>query len=650
MERNQQRKITRNRELRACTECRKRKLKCDRQFPCASCTRRNEAASCVYERNLGRPQSEHDRRLQAEARLQHLERLVQELSQSSQASVNHKTIPSPNPVQHAEDDIRNDSLYNGETHWSAMLEDIEELRTTMRDSDDVDGTGAELDSREDHSTSLLFGAAKPLSFQQVLFQFLPSRTEADRLVAAYFRAKAVAVPFLHAAQFSRLYRLFWDDPPTASPLWTSILFSVFHVATKTISTNLKANTGEDRDESPFATAAAHCLAVGEYYRPQRFAVEALLLYAQSKCIASVDISPVVATVFGTLVRLATASGYHRDADRSREGLSSFEKEMRRRTWSVTLQLDMLVSFQFGLPSNVQFPTWDTKPPTNLLDLDFDEDTVLLPPARPESEPTELLFYIAKHRLMTVFEKIIRHTLSTIECPIDELEAIDRELRDTYAALPVVYQARPMADSIVDPPSVIVARLCVFFIYQKCRCVLHRKYVTHGRRGSIQICHASASDLIKRFLDIAPEFGPGGQLETERWFIGSITWHDFLLSCTTLCLTICAAKRTNTASVNVVSSLELLQNAKALCEKQSARSKDTRKVQRLIRATVMKFNDQEISGDQETVPSEHWLTMSASHDEQNSIWKENVILLGEDPTWAYMEQFLNLPSEDSMIDA
>ena len=202
--------------------------------------------------------------------------------------------PGAKTVQRGRDELPNDSLYNGATHWSAMLEDMEELRTAIREHDDIDGAGIDLDSDEGDGTSLLFGATKPLPFQQVLSQFLPLRPEADRLVAAYFRAKAVAAPFIHAAHFSRLYRLFWDNPSSASPLWTSILFSILDIATRTLSTSPGASTGENSKANRFAIAAAHCLAVGEYYRPQRFAVEALLLYVQSQCLTSVDVSPVVA--------------------------------------------------------------------------------------------------------------------------------------------------------------------------------------------------------------------------------------------------------------------------------------------------------------------------------------------------------------------
>ena len=121
-------------------------------------------------------------------------------------------------------------------------------------------------------------------------------------------------------------------------------------------------------------------------------------------------SPDSGLIIGLVIRFATRMAYHRDPDIFR--LSAFTREMRRRTWSLCMQLDLLVSSQLGLPSNIQFPTWDTRHRRNLQDSDFDEDTKGLPPARPDSEPTDILFYIAKHMLMAVFEKVLRLSLST----------------------------------------------------------------------------------------------------------------------------------------------------------------------------------------------------------------------------------------------
>ncbi|KAL9046523.1 MAG: hypothetical protein Q9214_000656 [Letrouitia sp. 1 TL-2023] len=538
-----------------------------------------------------------------------------------------------------------------------MLEDIQELRDFIRDDDKIEGASMELDSEKDDSSRILVGASSPLSYQQVLSLFLPPRHRVDRLVGTYFRTKAVAAPFLHTGQFRRLYQLFWDHPSVASPLWTSILFSILYITSESISKDSSASTGEDGLSSRFDAAAAYCLVNGEYYRPQRFAVEALLLYGQAKCFASVDIGPNIAVLFGTLARLTTTMGYHRDADGYRKQISVFEGEMRRRTWSLFMQLDMLISFQLGIPSNAQYPIWDTLPPTNLLDSDFDEDTVKLPSARPTNEPTELLFYIAKHRLMSVFEKVIRHTLAVSDRPSSELEAIDQEIRDTMAGLPATFQPRSIMDSVVDSPSLIVTRLCVSFIYQKCLCVLHRKYITRERLVSLLVCYNSATDLVGQFLDMYKEFEPGGQLETERWFLGSITWHDFLLGCMALCLAVCYTAHTNvesaeTAFVDFAGSLELLQKAKVTCEMRTPTSKDTQRVRRLVEATILKLSQNnenvyvaQISSRNGTLEVCRNATASAS-DDIDQLLSERAGGAGLDNTgWAYLEQLLDLSNED-----
>jgi hypothetical protein len=660
MDRLHQRKITRNREFRACASCRKSKLKCDRQLPCSACTKRSEAASCFYEKRLDSGENELSRRLQAEAKLGHLQQLVEQLSHSQQISTTSEST-TPKTSQHGPDQITNESLHNGSTHWSAMLEDIEELRATMTSGDDIDDGDVCFDGNDDDGISLLFGATGPLSFNQIQSQYLPPRNEADRLVAAYFRAKAIAAPFIHSAQFNRHYRLFWDSPSAASPLWTSIMFSILDITSRTVSTSTPNKPGEN-NITRFARAAALCLVVGQFHKPQKLAVEALLLYAQARCILSVSISPSVAILFGTLIRLATVLGYHIDSG-SRDDVSLFDVEMRRRTWSLCMQLDLLVSFQLGLPSNIQFPTWDTKPPSNLLDTDFDEDTVQVPQPRPLFEPTEIVFYIAKHKLMFVFEKILRHTLSPLGQSTPELDMIDAELRLTYEDLPSVFYPEFITDSITKTPSLIVTRLCVNAIYQKCICVLHRKYVIAGRLESIQKCYDASTDLVRRFVDIYNEFEPGGQLETERWFRGSITWHDFLLGCTALCLTVCSTKehlhgQPQLAVVDVPASVELLWRAKVVVEKRTP-NKDSLKVRRLISAVLLKFRvyghgssiamQDHVDGGPYQLETTDLLAMPSSLENADWQWDDTLMMPVEDPAWTYLQQFLDLPSDSSISE-
>ncbi len=669
MDRLQPRKITRKRELRACTECRRRKLKCDCVQPCTNCNRRDDAPSCVYLQTAKSSQDDNGSRVQAEARLGHLEQLLNELSQSRQSPTESETSAFNDcSGQRNGGTLTPQFVQHGATHWSAMLEEIKSLRDNLDEQADIDVDPADHQGRtiSEDATGLLFSGVRYTSFQRVLSQFLPCRQEVDRLVGAYFKMKIVAAPFIHTTQFQRLYGIFWKDPSAASPLWTSILSSILDISTKIVSRKQESSRNRNPTDNQHDVAAAHCLIVGNYFRPQRFAIEGLLLFAQARCLASADIGPDTAILFGTLVRLATVAGYHRDPDAYQHKMSAFEGEMRRRTWSLLMQLDMLVSFQLGLPSNVQYPTWNTRPPTNLSDSDFDEDTLQLPPARLDTDPTELLFYIAKHRLMAVFEKVIRHTLSATEKPSSELEAIDLELRKTQAELPIAFHPRPMAESIVETPSIKVTRLCVNAIYQKCLCVLHRKYVTQGRWESLQTCYTAASGLVGRFLNVHPEFEPGGQLETERWFMGSLTWNDFLLGCMALCLTVCSTKQYTTylAVVDIMASVQTLREAETICDQHSNRSRDTKKVQRMIAATIKAFDGQDsantfmseyvqtqahLPDSQATGPQADWLADPPLRSDINWTSSEDSTFGAGDTEWAYLEQFLNLPNEDPMAE-
>ena len=669
--------ITRRRELQACTECRRRKLKCDRQTPCLSCSKRGDEEACTYQRSTDALVLERERRLHAEARLEHLERLVQELSSNRHGDVGNgennnckeanlgsarqrSGVESQAPVS-----VKDDFVTNGSTHWSGMLEHNEGAIS----SEHGINVGSNPETTENISTSLILGSATSLSLQQVLNQYLPSRQEANRLVAAYFRSRNTAAPFIHGPSFRRRYQTFWINPSEAPVLWTSILFSICHIAKNTLT------VGKSDLDRRFEIASAHCLAIGQYFRPKPHAVESLLLFLQAQCWIGLGISHDMSLMFGVLIRLATRMGYHRDP--SNFHLSPFEGEMRRRTWSLCMQMDLLVSFHLGLPSVIQYPTWDTEAPRNLLDTDLDEDTEELPPARPDSEVTDITFYIAKHKLMAVFEKTLRHCMSVGIDTGTDVHTLDTELNLVYEALPLNIRSLPMTDSVVDPPSLIVTRLCVFFLYQKCRCVLHRPRILQGEISSTLICYEAASELVRCFNDWCEEFLPGGQLEGERWFMSSITWHYFLLGIMALCLVLCVKRDvTDPIGISFSETLTLLQRARDICEDQADKDKDSKRVQRVVMATLSRFeryenralyNGMDESGF-ETGSTDPFLPQTSSTGETengqsslmldflpegplqvtDAMWNSDQALglPVDDCSWAFLEQFLDIPIDDA----
>lgn len=574
---NSERVITRNRARRACAECRRRKLKCDKATPCAHCVKQGTAQACAYEK----PTTQRERRQVARERLSRLEGAVQSLMSGSAQQLGVSTV----------------SHHAGATHWSAMLDDIQELKDAMSDDGNTDSTD-ETSSASQNSINRLF-AGGLTSPADILEAYLPSKAEADRLVSRYFRSKALAAPFLHAQDFQRMYGIFWNTNDAVLPLWLSILFSILHIS----ATSEAGGSGRSR----YGDAAASCLIAGRYHLPQPLAVEALLLFVQSQCLSCTVLPTEIGTVFGILIRLATMMGYHSEA--SMAALTPFHAEMRRRTWSLCMQLDMLVAFHQGLPSCAQYPTWDTRPPLNILDADFDQGSLELPPPRPDDAGTEISFYIVKHRFIAVFEKILRHTLTIGKDPTEEeADALDAELRAVYSSLPPNMFPKTMGESITDTSATIITRLCVSMLYNKCLCALHRPWMLRGRAYSVEAARVSATSLVSQFADAYSSFASGGQMEQERWFLGSLTWHDVMLGSVTLCLLSCKGFLTDSQEEETATLLRQIETI--IGEQVVERSSDTAKILRLIQFTLQKKSPKSMGLSEIPDWGTDWLDVSA----------------------------------------
>ena len=193
----------------------------------------------------------------------------------------------------------------------------------------------------------------------------------------------------------------------AKPVWLSILFSICYMSSEARKVTEPSAPPLKQSFSGNAflhTAAGQCLVLGEFNRPQEMTVEALAMYAQSKHIQTLDPSREAGVILSIAVRTAYHLGYHRDPD-SHGRLSVFEGEMRRRCWAICRQMDLMTSFELGLPSNIRLENSDIKSPRNLWDSDFDEDTQELPPSRCENEATRQLWFIVKDKMMNSFSKV-----------------------------------------------------------------------------------------------------------------------------------------------------------------------------------------------------------------------------------------------------
>ncbi|KAI9851149.1 MAG: hypothetical protein M1838_004358 [Thelocarpon superellum] len=433
--------------------------------------------------------------------------------------------------------------YRSGAHWATILEHITEVKGFFESTTPLNEGPDESEVRSGPpSPILLLGASEPPSKTDILAS-MPEKTVVDRLVSRYFNSKDLAVVMLHVPTFQQQYEAFWEDPDGTSVAWIGLLFSIMCLATF-----FYRRTGDPLPEplerahevmDAFRVCTAHCLFLGNYTKPGPHTLETLLLHLFSEYVRSNDAESGIYVMMGIIVRLALRMGLHRDPAQYSK-ISPFQGEMRRRLWAMVSQTDLLISFQSGFPSTIRQEQGDTEPPSNLFDEDFDEDSKDLPPSRPRTEMTPVSYLITKSALTAAFRRIAEHAFSMDRTSYETVLKLDHDLQAAQESIPAFLQIRSMDRSITDPAYLIMQRFYLELLFQKSRCVLHRRYMLEGRRQSRfaysrATCIEAALKLLEHQSAIHNEIQRGGQLYRDQWFVSSLTSHDFLTAAMILCL-------------------------------------------------------------------------------------------------------------------
>jgi hypothetical protein len=298
----------------------------------------------------------------------------------------------------------------------------------------------------------------------------------------------------------------------------------------------------DTDRTPvemirtFRSCTAQCLVLSKYTQPGPHVIEALILYMSGEFVLSKVDQFNCFLMIGCAVRLALRMGLHRDATKIEAKFTPFQAEMRRRLWHVLVQLDLLSAFQTGLPSMIQAVDSDTDYPRNLRDEDFDEDTLQLPPGRPETDMTPMSYVICKGRICEVSGKIAAQANRLSLPPYDEVMKLDTLLNEAYEKVPFFLRYIPVGLAVTDSSEIIIQRFNIFLLYHKNRCVLHRKKLIKEREHheyaySKKVGLDASMEILLCLSAIHEATQPGGPLHHDKWYISSLPMHDFLLAAT-----------------------------------------------------------------------------------------------------------------------
>ncbi|KAK3673094.1 hypothetical protein LTR78_006934 [Recurvomyces mirabilis] len=464
--------------------------------------------------------------------------------------------------------------YVGEAHWGAILSSISELKRDLDDDEQEEETGPQLNenplARGDNSTGgwpgtnpwhsenqdsvsstsglgFMLGNTPSLTKQQIITA-VPEKRVADRLLSLWFNSPDPFKSIIHAPTFQDEYKRFWKDPVKTPTMWLSLLFAIMSLSASfglrdVDPSSEQANKILDQ-VNKYHSISASAAVLSDFTKPKEHTIEGLIIYSAG--LRSNNAFVNVWLMVGLIVRLALRMGFHRDA-KHYPNITPFHGEMRRRIWSTISMIDVLISFQLGLPSMVKTIQSDTAAPRNLLDRDFNVNTTVLPPSRGIEELTPSSYARAKLGITRVFANAAELSHATIPPAYEEMMELDRQLEVAKAAIPPLLQMPDITEVVTDPAEQLMCRFNLDLLYLKTKIVLHRRYVAtplaqlSEEEQKVGIGHSrkTAADCALRVLQhhhtIYTASQPGGQLESVKWYMGSISTHDFLLAAMIICL-------------------------------------------------------------------------------------------------------------------
>jgi Fungal specific transcription factor domain len=341
------------------------------------------------------------------------------------------------------------------------------------------------------------------------------------------------------------YDRFWQDPYASPIIWVGLLFTIMCLGADPQQYSMVplTDTPPSLDSDPstliniFRERIVQCLMLGKYTNGRPYVLETLIQYFMIEHFLREDAEFEIWIMLHMLIPIALRMGLHRDP-KYFSGISTFAGEMQRRLWATIFQIDIGYSALAGLPRMIKPQQCDTEEPRNLQDFDFDEETTDLPPSRPESEVTPVLWVLAKQRLIPVGGIISDLAHDTRPYPYTELIRIETLLRKSRESLPSSMKWQPLPQSDTHDPQVIMQRVYLELFFHKMLITLYKKYLSISVTNS-QYDHARDTCLesairILEYQHLLDTTQFGYQVSSAHWRMSSLLNHDFLLAASILC--------------------------------------------------------------------------------------------------------------------
>ncbi|KAI2622405.1 hypothetical protein GGR54DRAFT_62378 [Hypoxylon sp. NC1633] len=406
------RSVRRRRRLAlACTECRRRKVACDRGDPCKNCVLRK--SSCIYRgmtptRAASARNPEHRRGtdvvptggpLESET-FTTAETAGHEPGTFASHTFGHKTpIDNDGGSSRTSGDalLKPGSRFTksrlfGRSHWMNKIYQFTEInRVNLCPLID---DGSEVYRWQDKCKRLARALKGPHSLAPTgrgvidadLKSLIPSREICDTLLALYFRTFNSIFRVLHRPSFQKEVVAFWANAGAPNEVFATKFVLVLAIGTTFYTgsdvNSVRAALSAVASDVVLASQTWECVPLSKHALTEdtiQMFLLTLIARQTSTVSAGGDNSWISA---GALLRTAMMMGLHRDP-RHLCHISTFWEEMRRRLWYGILEMLAQTSADYGLLPMITHEEWDTEIPANIDDEELKENMM----SRPESKPS-----------------------------------------------------------------------------------------------------------------------------------------------------------------------------------------------------------------------------------------------------------------------
>ncbi|KAJ4858045.1 fungal specific transcription factor domain-containing protein [Trichoderma breve] len=530
---------------RSCTECSRRKVRCNHHQPCSNCVK--AGSECIFPTSRRTP-----RRLQSTE-------IAQLVAQGeaddngdegncSEERIRQDEEAGSHQISLFEESARlmldhDRSRYISNHFWASMSREIDEMRDILdgssseQENDDQEhqdqGSEATPSSRLSHN-SRDFPIFSPSATSQSLQSLYPSSSD---LLTIFDVFQENVDPVVHIFHRPTMRKTITEvlpvlDRSSMDRMTEVVVFSICYAALTSLNdADCQKLLGEERRVllSRYRYATEQSLSRARFLESQNLGIlAALILFLL--CLRRHDDSRLVSSLLGVVIRNAQAVGLHRDG--TKFNLSPYETEWRRRLWWHICVLDIRAAEDHGCDPSIYDQNYDTRFPLNINDDDLSPEATVAPPER--QGVTDMTFCLLRFEVAVAIRKLNYHgpvgnqepALSTVE-KRDFVERIEKRFYERYINCCDI--TKPF-----DWVSAAWARLMLSKMWLAVSNPLHLQDTADGA-ASLSLRRVAFERSVE-MLELADSLETGHRAARWRWlFMTHVQWHAVVFVLAYLCV-------------------------------------------------------------------------------------------------------------------